>query len=346
MKSGVSGRLLGMGKSGVAYAHGVESLTVNPSGLSTLQTLEVNSMYVNMFDGDVTYTTISGGYPFKFGNVGGGMILTGAYGAVSPSSDSSSTFDYYDRLFYVSYGDREKDLVKKLFKRDDIELGGTLKLFMKGFSGGGSNTGFGIDGDIGALTILKDGTKVGLTLQNFLPLSVKWSSGAEDEIPFVIKGGASRVFKIMSREVLCGLDGDWSVGRNYPILFHTGGEYYLDRRVAIRIGLDQTATSNGSIWNNLTFGVGFKDKGFSIDYGYHPYVEAASDSTHYISITYSPEIVPKKEEVKIKATPNIVKKKQPVTPIISSDKKPVKLNVVATKSGTAESVVKKVKKKK
>ena len=126
--------------------------------------------------------------------------------------------------------------------------------------------------------------------------------------------------------------------------------------MAIRVGLDQTATANGSVWNNLTFGLGFKNKGFSIDYGYHPYVEAASDSTHYISITYLPDIVIKKEEekkLKSLTTPNVIKDKviKVVTiegtavPVVNKKKKLVKLSTTKTKSITVEAVLKKIKKK-
>lgn len=327
MKIGVGARVMGMGKAFVAVADDGNAIFMNPAGLTQIKGFQFTSMYASLFEGDLPYILLSGSNSFDFGTIGAGYIGTGTGQIPSPTPTSISYFDYYDRLIFLSYG---KDITNNKGE-GRVLLGSNLKLFQKGFTGSVVNTGTGLDMDLGVMYVPNPNVKFGLNLQNILPTTINWSSGAKDSIPMVVKAGAST--KVLNNNVLLALDADISPSRNIPAAMHLGGEWEINKNLSLRAGLDQIPSASQNISTNLTGGVGLNIKGFHLDYAYHSYADLPTSASHFVSISYMPgEIkseypksespnkeekiiseIPKKEEIKeekAKAEIEVVKEKE------------------------------------
>ena len=284
MKIGVGARPMGMGKAFVAVADDGNAVFLNPAGLASLKTWQITSMYTSLFEGELPYILLTGSYPFEFGNLGLGFISTGTGQIISPSPGGITYFDYYDRLFFISYAED----AQKRFGWKNILLGGNLKIFTKGFSGPVANSGFGLDCDLGVKYTYNPWLTFGANLQNALPLPLRWSSGSEDDIPMLFKvGTATRVYE---EKILLALDMDLALGRPLPTPFHFGVEWPVNQYLTLRTGLDQIVSAASKISTNFTAGVGLDYSGFRMDYAYHPYQETSASVAHYISFSYSPTL--------------------------------------------------------
>ena len=296
MKIGVGARPMGMGKAFVAVADDGDSIFINPAGLAGMKNWEFTSMYVNMLEGDVPYTVLSGSIPLKNGNnLGLGLIATGTSNIPSPGPQSISYFDYYDRLFFLSLAGNMKK---------NVQLGGNLKLFSKGFTGGDNNTGFGIDADLGIKYFHNDWLTFGANLQNLAPFPLMWRSSAADDIPAIIKLGTAA--KVLQKKLTLALDVDYPAGRNIPSVFHLGAEWPATEIFSLRVGADQIVSAANNVSTNPTAGIGLNFQGFRLDYAYHPYQESDMDIAQYVSFSYSPppaKIVPPPPPKKVEKKP-------------------------------------------
>ncbi|MFC1637553.1 hypothetical protein ACFL1W_00885 [Candidatus Margulisiibacteriota bacterium] len=274
MKTGVGARPMGMGKAFVALADDGFSPFINPAGLAGLKAWSLNSMYVSMFEGDLPYGVISVSRPLGKGNLAVGAIATGTSDIISPSSQALTYFDYYDRLFFLTYA----------VGNEKISWGSNLKVFSKGFTDRNKGSGFNLD--LGLKYTHSEYLRFGLNVQNLLPLSVKWESGAEDAIPTLVKLGCATRF--LGGSTLA-MDVDMHAGRYHPGLGHLGIEWPVNRVLTLRTGADQILSAASEVATNLTAGVGINVRGFHIDYAYHPYQETFADTAHFVSFSYSPE---------------------------------------------------------
>jgi hypothetical protein len=318
MKIGVGARPMGMGKAFVAVADDGSSPFLNPAGLAELKTWQIMSMYVSMFEGETSYTTLSGSFPFWRGILGAGFIATGTSNMSNTTSTGVSYFDYYDRIYFISYaGDG-----KKLFRGHNVLLGGNIKMYSKGFTGSVDNTAGGYTLDLGIKYKHNDRLSFGANFQNILATKLAWSSGSEDYIPSLVKlGGAISLGQNNAR---FALDMDIPWGRSVPTLFHLGVEWPISDIVTLRGGFDQVMSAASIASTNPTAGVGLNYRGFRLDYAYHPYQEAATDTAHFVSISYSP--VPKAPIPSPEA--EVEKEKPPVpTPEVEKEKPPTKPKV-------------------
>ena len=294
MKIGSGARPMGMGKAFVAVSNDGNSPFINPAGLSELKKWQITSMYVNLLEGDLPYTLLSGTMPFRGGNVGIGLIYTGVSNIPSPTSEGIAYFDYYDRLMFLSYG-VEAGVIKNL------SWGTNFKIYNKGFSGSETNAGSGIDLDFGIKYKLKEWLSVGANLQNLLPTRLVWKTGAQDSMPLVAKFGVAARF--LNNKLSLSTDIDFSPTRRIPSPFHFGVEYILNNYFTLRGGVDQTISGSSYLANNPTLGLTLNLVNFNFDYAYHPYVDISSGISHYFSFGYSPvkeeKPVPKPVRVKV-----------------------------------------------
>ncbi len=279
MKIGVGARPMGMGKAFVAAADDGNSPFLNPAGLASLTAWQFTSMYVNLLDGDLPYTLISGSLPLKKGNLGLGIISCGTYGIQSPGPQSISSFDYYDRLIFLTYGAQAGSI---------ISLGANLKYFSKGFTGSGGNTSSGANLDLGLKLKYNEGLTLGADLQNVLPTRLVWTSGAEDDIPMLIKLGMSS--KLMKDRGIADLDVDIPTESGQSALMHAGVEWGLSRFFIVRGGFDQILSADQTISTNLTAGLGLNLNGMRFDYAYHFYTDLSSGVSHFFSFSFSPSV--------------------------------------------------------
>lgn len=278
-KIGTGSRPMGMGRAFVSAADDVNSIFMNPAGLGRTAGWQVTSMYTSLFEGDLNYVVLGGSNQFSFGKMGLGMISTGTGQIISPSPSGASYFDYYDRLFVLSYAKSDPVIIGK----NKLYTGLSLKFFQKGFSGSETNSGRGMDMDLGFIMDTETGLSLGMTAQNILPTSIIWDTGANDSIPATLKAGASK--KFMNDKLLISLDGDIPAGRAVPLTFHAGCEYYANQYLSLRAGLDQNISASSSVVTNISAGVGLSLQKISFDYAYRPFSESGISASHFISIS-------------------------------------------------------------
>lgn len=278
-KIGMGARPMGMGRAYVSVADDVNSIFVNPAGLGRTTGWQATSMYTSLFEGDLNYVVLGGSNQFAFGKMGLGVISTGTGQIISPSPAGASYFDYYDRLFILSYAKSEPVLIGE----NRLFAGINLKYFQKGFSGSENNSGRGIDIDLGFVMAMKNGLFLGMTAQNILPTYITWDTGANDSIPAVLKAGASK--KFMEEKLLVAIDADIPAGRSIPLTFHAGCEFSANQYLSLRAGLDQNISASSSVSTNLSAGVGLFLQKISFDYAYRPFSEASLSAVHFVSIS-------------------------------------------------------------
>jgi len=307
---GVGARTLGMGKAGVGGLDDASSIFTNPAALSFNSNLNIISMSGSILS-DVNYVLFGLTEDFPLGRYGIGYVnasvgsipITAITGTGSTQAVvQTGTSDYGSSIIYFTYGTKLSTILRG--KLDNVSVGGTVKYFMQGFSGGGTSlqdaVGTGMDADLGVIWEVNSWANLGLTFVNFVPVSfggkfVWQRNSEEDSIPMVTRVGGK--FRLLGEsgwrdhlhELNLLLDYESGRGTNRPTLWHTGLEYWPMDILALRLGIDQKpkATSTGTgVDNNLTGGVGFKYMGFTFDYAYHQFGELAENATHFFSMGF------------------------------------------------------------
>ena len=198
-EAGIGARPLALGRAFTALADDASALFINPSGLASHEDLQLISMYSTLFNTE-TYLTLGASKPFKFGTLGIGYINVSSpnieiYDFVGGVPTITGYTNYSSGVVFLSYS-------KKVFEK--LQVGGNLKIYSQGFSGGGATyealSGSGMDADLGLKFVPMRGVLFGLCAQNIVPVSMggkfQWVSTTESEsIPFLLKGGlAIKIF--------------------------------------------------------------------------------------------------------------------------------------------------------
>ena len=278
-KIGSGARPMGMGKAFVAVADDINSLFLNPAGLGEAKKFQFTSMYTSLFEGDLNYVQFAASNPFQFGTLGFGFISTGTTQIPSPGSTSITYFDYYDRLFVMSFA--MKDPI--LLGNDLLRAGINLKYFSKGFSDAAGSHGEGVDADLGMKLTFRNGISLAANAQNILGSGLVWNTGAVDDIPAVLKIGMSG--SISDSSLLLAADCDIPLSARMPLPVHAGLEYRMNKYLTLRAGLEQVLSASSSLSTNATAGVGFTLSSFRFDYSYHLYSESGLNAAHFVSFT-------------------------------------------------------------
>ena len=333
----VGARPLGMGKAFVGAANDINSIFLNPAGLSHIASWQATSLS-GQFLNEVNYMIVGGAWPTHSGvmsvaytgsNLGftsPGVTLEG--GRVVVSSQEGTNFSDYDSVILVAYATALKNLLNwKVFEHFDF--GTTLKLFSREL--GASGTGYAASGyemDLGVqYKKPKSPIKFGLTAQNVLPYSmggkIVWTTGLIETHPVVIKPGLS--LKLLGKDGLrehahsldLNVDADYHYGQSHlPSLLHLGLEWSPVSYLAIRTGIDQEIMGS-SVVNNLTAGVGLTFSRFRFDYAYHEFAAAPGISNHFLSISYGigPEPVSQFEQKVLATTTSTMLKTSTTTQV-------------------------------
>jgi hypothetical protein len=301
-------RPLGLGRAFLGESGDVTSIFSNPAALATLDRWQATSL-AGKFLNEVEYVTGAYALPtnygtFGIGYVGSGIgvtmylatleVVDGEYRIV-PSTQEAG-FNYVTRTFLLSWA-------KKI--TSDWYGAANLKVFftsLTGYQTTNADSASGQQMDVSLLYRPERVFSLGLNLQNILPSSMgglTYGDGYKEAMSQVLKVG-TKVNIIGDRYALREhgqfklnllLDADVSyASKIVPTLFHTGLEFFPTSILAFRAGLDQDFVNVGQIANNLTAGLGFSAGGFKFDYAYHQYNEVASNTTHYFSLGYSPEV--------------------------------------------------------
>ncbi|MGB9613822.1 MAG: hypothetical protein ACPL4K_06610, partial [Candidatus Margulisiibacteriota bacterium] len=309
---GVGARPLGLGRAYVALADDASAIFTNPAGLSANHDLNLISMSGQML-GDVGYRLIGASdYSPVLGKLGIGYVnasvgnipLTELRGS-GPSLEAVpyDSTSYGSSILFVSYGSKLSRFLRGF--GENVAIGGSLKYFWQGFSGGGSvmqdATGVGLDADLGLQWQVNSWANLGLTFQNFLSESMGgkfvWQKNSVTEgIPMVVRVGGH--FKILGLSALklnteekldLLVEYEKNHDQSRPALWHLGLEYWPIEDFVCRFGIDQKARATElgvGVDNNLTFGLGLYFAGFTFDYAYHQFGELSENATHFFSLGY------------------------------------------------------------
>jgi hypothetical protein len=323
----VGARLLGMGKAFAGEADDINSLFINPAGLSNLENWQLTSMQ-GKFINEVNYLTLGGASPSTFGTFGFGFVNSDlSFTApalttevidgiiVLPSSTEGGTYSYKNGATLLSFGRELKDAPFSWL--EPFSIGATLKLFSQSLSGPGltSESGSGYDMDVGILYKGWKSVCLGLVVQNVVPMSmggkIHWDTGDDESLPSVIKLGAS--IRILGKEGLrvwgenelaLNLDYDTTPLRpGIPNLYHLGLEWSPNEYLDVRVGQDQDTVGTGTgldVATNLTAGVGVNYNGFRFDYAYHRYYDIPDNDTSYFSLSYGIWKAPPPPKIKLR----------------------------------------------
>ena len=258
-----SARHAGTGDAVGAVSGDLFSLYSNPAGIAKIQYLTVGAAH-NEWIAD--YRSEFVGLAYHPGNYALGISIN--YGTVDdierrtgPSEDPEGLFDLNDLVAGLT--------LARAFG-EKLDLGVTAKIVYEKIDVY-SATGLAVD--FGFQYQAMPELAIGASFSN---LGSKLKLDEEEyDLPKILRAGASyRISELLiAADMVYPTDDDPH--------FHVGGEYNLSEMFYLRGGLQ-----SGYDEKLLSFGLGFEEKGFNIDYAYVPFKSDLGD-THRLSFTYS-----------------------------------------------------------
>ncbi|MDR2431608.1 MAG: S-layer homology domain-containing protein [Candidatus Margulisbacteria bacterium] len=176
----------------------------------------------------------------------------------------------------------------------NFELGARGKYHSKFFSEvDESAAGFSLD--LAGSYLLNKYITLGAELNNIAGTALKWNNGFEEKFPLSFALGAK--YKVFGPGAYWS---DWFDQRVdfYTDLrleeggsfFNTGAEYWLNERLALRAGVNQSYTvdggNNDAKFTKFVAGLGFNWHNFYFDYAYNPGDDIAANVTHFFTAAY------------------------------------------------------------
>lgn len=287
---GVGARALGMGGAFVAVADDATAAYWSPGGLSHLKSKEVTFMYSQQFDNFVKTNFISYAHPTsKWGTFGISWLRLGvedipktgfidANGNLMQDFNDKNndgikdpdelyierptivgTFDDVENGIFLSYG---------LGITKHLSTGLNLKIIRQSLS---IHSSSGVGFDIGIMSELFSGLKIGLNIQDIPKTNITWDlTGHKDVIPTSVRLGVAYKGDISSLKSVAVFS--WSMDTKYDTTMHYGVEWWLMKALALRLGLDD---------GRLSAGAGLKIAEFQVDYAFIGHEDIGN--THRIS---------------------------------------------------------------
>ncbi len=272
LKTGMGARLAGMAGVGATLSDDISSIYWNPAGLARV---EKSALLFGSDDlpGDLCQQYLSYGWPWKGRTLCIGMNMRDLEGGEKRSrrddtpngnvetSDLLASFGYATNLSSMS------------------SVGVVGKFIREGLAAHDDQT---IAVDVGWLYDAQL-LRFGLSLQN-MGGRLKFIR-EETSLPLLLRAGMGY---IPSERLMIGFDTDMFLDENRAKL-KIGLEKWLLDNLALRIGCqyDMENTPKG----RYSFGLGFKQRDFQVDYAYAPYHELGD--AHHISLIYSRENIPR-----------------------------------------------------
>jgi hypothetical protein len=287
---GIGASSMGMGKNGIALFDDINTVYLNPAGLSRIKSRQFSSMYTKCLD-EVNYIVASGALPLKVGALGISYIgsrisdipVTVLLADGSLDQDNISFINYSSYILSLSYG---LDIGPKEY---GLSSGIRFKLFGEDLSKGSAN---GYDMDLGIRYQPVPWLRMAVMQENLLPSSLgarlNWSTGLKEGIPTKTKAAVGLIFSNLGLEA--GLEKQ-TLLEKYPILCRAGVEWWPVNLIALRIGIDQVPIPGGNdkmadTAGELSAGLGFRYAEFMFDYAYRPFTGYSGNNAHFFSISY------------------------------------------------------------
>ncbi|MCD6311823.1 MAG: hypothetical protein J7M11_05130, partial [Elusimicrobia bacterium] len=265
LRYGIGARHLAMGRTGVSYCTGAESMYWNPAALARLSSYEGILSY-NMLFAD-TYEFFAGEtIPTQWwGNFGVGMLRLGVRDVEGWNAQNLSTgkIENENSAYFISYGNSGY--------ASPLELGATLKIVHHNVAGY-ADKGFGFDA--GAIyTFFSRSISVGAVYRNFLGPSIKLISEEEKFPPSFALGVSGKTGDFF-------LSADAAVSSGQKLKLTAGGEYVRYAPFFFRGGINDTEISAG-------FGYEFKKWKFNYAYALSRAWEENTGASHRVDLSRS-----------------------------------------------------------
>jgi hypothetical protein len=306
LRVGVGARALGMGSAFAGLADDGTAAFWNPAGIATLDSREITAMHAEQFGSIVKYDFLS--YTMPLGSPGKpkqGLAVSLIRLGVDEIPDTrnleildvngNGKFDYpEDRLIvdesrFVFQSDNDVALLFSYAREvsGGFSLGGNLKIVRQWLGDSLRSNGFGLD--LGALYVSPSGWSAGAKLSDATTTQILWNTGTDEFIAPSLRAGLAKThaFSKNRRHVITAaldvqvgfsdeqLSSQANLG-SVTFEFHPGLEYWLERKLALRTGLEA---------RNFTAGAGFRYRKFGLDYAYLDHQDL--DSSHRISALFS-----------------------------------------------------------
>lgn len=270
LKIGLGARAGALGEAYVAVTDDATAPLWNPAGLTYVDGRDVLFIHNRWFQ-DIRSEFVGAGLNFGENSFGFGFLINTVGEIENRAAETGNligTFSAYDIVLTGAYG-------RKI--RDRIGLGIALKvLYEKMYIY--SSSGFAID--LGARFCPGiDNLSIGAVVQNI----GKMEAMRDEEIPLPLTFKAGLAYSLAA-EPLNGtvlLAADVSKSSDYWTTFHTGLEYSLERRFALRGGY-----RFGQDERNFSAGFGLVFNIYRLDYAYAPFDLGLGD-THRLTFGIS-----------------------------------------------------------
>ena len=258
---GVGGRALGMGGGFTSLADDATSVYFNPAGLGLLEYQELTFMHMDLFEG----TKLNFGSwvaPGKNYGVGIGYMRIGTDDLIRMQNFVPlGTFDYSQSQFLFSIGAKAGK---------NVAIGGTVKAVNQEID---MESDWAMGVDAGMIIMPHKNVRIGIAARDAVTPTIKLRT-VEEETPTSVAGGIGIVKYPLSEQTKFSGSVEFEKFGDRTEKIHTGGELLFDDTYAIRGGYDR---------DNVSLGVGYAFRMFSIDYAYKilDYV----DNSHRISFS-------------------------------------------------------------
>lgn len=305
LRIGVGARALGMGSAFMGLSDDGTAAYWNPAGLATLERREITAMHAEQFGSIVQYDFLS--YVVPIGDPGRARQALGfslvrlgvdqipdTRGLEIIDQNGNGKFDYPEDRLVVDESrfvfDSDNDVAFLLSYARELKpgfsLGGNFKYIRQWLGDSLRSNGFGLD--VGALWVGPRGWSAGARLSDATTTRILWNTGTNEFIAPALRVGAAKTRAFASRRHVVTLALDVQVGFSDEQLasqahlggvtfeFHPGVEYWIERRVALRAGMEA---------RNFAAGAGLRLRRFGLDYAYLDHADL--DASHRISGSYS-----------------------------------------------------------
>ena len=270
LKVGLGARAAALGGAYVAAADDATGPLWNPAGLTAVDGPELVFVHSQWFQ-DVRSEFVGGAVKNGENGFGFGFLMS-TVGEIEQRAPETGkligTFSAYDIALSGAYA-------RKV--RDEVSLGLTLKvLYEKMYVY--SSSGIALDLGVRIAPGIDD-LSVGAVLQNIGRMGAMRDE--ETPLPFTAKAGVAYCVGAESLKGTLLLTADISKASDYWTTVHTGLEYRLDRRLALRGGC-----SFGQDERSFSAGIGLAFNIYRLDYAYAPFDLDLGD-THRVGFSIS-----------------------------------------------------------
>lgn len=291
LKLGVGARALGMGGAFAGLADDASAAYWNPAGLAYLKSNQFMPTHSEEFGGILGYDFYGLAHPINSSSTISISVIRLALDNI-PLTDSLRTTPggggtpqpIYDegRLIYTS--DHETALLISYAKRSGsrLNLGGTVKLIRQSVA---DHSSFGMGADVGLTYSPRTDVTIGLAVHDITSTFLSWDTGRHEHITpsarlgtAVTRGFGDAHMLTLAGDLFFTFDGRRTVSQfgsgKLGGEFHLGAEYWYQRTLALRAGVNH---------GNFTAGAGGRRGRFALDYAFISNSQASLESTNRVS---------------------------------------------------------------